>query len=105
MHVNSNKSIKDIEHCYLEGAAKLRPDISRHEPTLHHWLWTDWRLICSLGKKLHPDLAIQGIGRRQEPLKAAQKRGIIDDYALDINTSKIQTTDIIVIASPIAYSQ
>ena len=29
MHVNSNKSIKDIEHCYLEGAAKLRPDISK----------------------------------------------------------------------------
>ena len=29
MHVNSDKSIKDIEHCYLEGAAKLRPDISK----------------------------------------------------------------------------
>ena len=58
--------------------------------------------FAALVKKHHPDLAIQGIGRREEPLKAAQERGIIDDYALDINTSKIQTADIIVIASPIA---
>ena len=28
MHVNSDKSIEDIEHVYLEKAASLRPDIS-----------------------------------------------------------------------------
>ena len=29
MHVNSNKSIKEINHIYLEKAAALRPDISK----------------------------------------------------------------------------
>tara|TARA_A100001015_G_C14708463_1_gene601090 strand:+ start:156 stop:521 length:366 start_codon:yes stop_codon:yes gene_type:complete len=29
MHVNSNKSIQEIEHIYLEKAASLRPDISK----------------------------------------------------------------------------
>tara|TARA_Y100000590_G_scaffold258730_1_gene290381 strand:- start:87 stop:452 length:366 start_codon:yes stop_codon:yes gene_type:complete len=29
MHVNSEKSIQEITHCYLEKAASLRPDITK----------------------------------------------------------------------------
>ena len=29
MHVNSDKSIQEIHHCYLEKAASLRPDIAK----------------------------------------------------------------------------
>jgi chorismate mutase len=29
MHVNTTKSIEEIEHVYLDGAASLRPDLAR----------------------------------------------------------------------------
>lgn len=58
--------------------------------------------FAGLVKKYHPNIQIIGIGRRESPLQTATKIGLIDDFELSINATTIQSSDIIIIASPIA---
>ena len=47
-------------------------------------------------------ITIHGIGRRETPLHSAQQNGIIDTYATKLEASTIESTDAIIIASPIS---
>ena len=47
-------------------------------------------------------ITIHGIGRRETPLHSAQENGIIDTYATKLEASIVESTDAIVIASPIS---
>jgi prephenate dehydrogenase len=58
--------------------------------------------FAGLVKKHHPEVQIIGIGRRKAPLQTATSIGLIDNFELSISPSTIQTSDIIIIASPIA---
>jgi prephenate dehydrogenase len=58
--------------------------------------------FAALVKKYHSNNTILGIGRRTEPLKQAVKKGLIDQFALDINAEQIEQTDMVVLATPIS---
>ena len=58
--------------------------------------------FAALVKKFHQNCHLLGIGRRKDPLETAIKEGIIDEYELNISTNKLESTDLIILATPIS---
>ena len=58
--------------------------------------------FAALVKKFHQNCYLLGIGRRKAPLETAIKEGIIDEYELNISTSKLEKTDLVILATPIS---
>ena len=58
--------------------------------------------FAALVKKYAPEINILGIAQRSQPLLNAKKRGIIDGFELTMHPSHIESSDIIIISSPIS---
>ncbi len=58
--------------------------------------------FAALVKKYQPTVEILGIGRREAPLQSAKNRGLIDHFSCSMDAHLIASSDIIIIASPIA---
>tara|TARA_A100001015_G_scaffold277361_1_gene336498 strand:+ start:1635 stop:2474 length:840 start_codon:yes stop_codon:yes gene_type:complete len=58
--------------------------------------------FAELVKKHSPKITICGIGRRKEPLENAKKKSMIDTYETSITDHSFESTDMVIIATPIS---
>ena len=58
--------------------------------------------FAALIKKYHKSCQILGIGHRKESLEKGIEMNLIDEYSADLSSNKIQTSDLVILSTPIS---